>query len=150
MTPTRDTDDRAEARSLLDNLRAALPELERVHAAASDHWGYEDAVYRYYHQSFKVFDVQATTEQIVALLQSLAPERELNRQFLSIVRSGTGKVFSFEDNRNWPAVTRPMLEAFFHARFFLEMAVRYGRELDAPPRELPSGWAALLYLFNLR
>jgi hypothetical protein len=41
------------------------------------------------------------------------------------------------------------LEAFFHARFFLEMAVRHAG-LDAPPQALPSGYAALLYLFGLR
>ena len=43
-----------------------------------------------------------------------------------------------------------MIEAFFHARFFLEMAVKYGKELEFPPQMLPSGWAAFLYLFNLR
>jgi len=30
------------------------------------------------------------------------------------------------------------------------MAVKYGAELDEPPMPLPSGWAALLYLYNLR
>lgn len=45
--------------------------------------------------------------------------------------------------------TRPILEAFFHARFFLEMAVRYA-DLPGPPTSLPSGWAALLYLYELR
>jgi hypothetical protein len=30
------------------------------------------------------------------------------------------------------------------------MAVKYGRELEYPPRVMPSGWAALLYLYNLR
>jgi len=145
-----DIDDREEVRSLLNNLRATLPELERLHQAASDHWGYEDPIYRFYHQSFKVFDVQTTTQQIVVALQSLAPERNLNREFSDIIREGTGKVFSLEDNANWPAVTRPIVEAFFHARFFLEMAIRYGRELEAPPCALPSGWAALLYLYNLR
>jgi hypothetical protein len=29
-------------------------------------------------------------------------------------------------------VTRPIIEAFTHARYFLEMAVKYGAELDAP------------------
>jgi hypothetical protein len=47
-------------------------------------------------------------------------------------------------------VTRPIVEAFFHARFFLEMAVRYGNELDKAPHMLPSGWAALFYLYELR
>ena len=48
------------------------------------------------------------------------------------------------------AVTRPILEAFFHARYFLEMVCKYGRKLKAPPQVLPSGWAAVLYLYQLR
>jgi hypothetical protein len=32
----------------------------------------------------------------------------------------------------------------------LEMAVKYGKELERPPNFLPSGWAALLYLYDLR
>jgi hypothetical protein len=42
------------------------------------------------------------------------------------------------------------LEAFFHARYVLEMAVKYGDDLDEPTNLLPSGWAGLLYLYNLR
>lgn len=64
--------------------------------------------------------------------------------------TGTGKTFRLEDNHRWLEATRPMLEAFFHARFMVEMAVRYGRELDEPPAMMPSGWAALLSLYDLR
>ncbi len=46
--------------------------------------------------------------------------------------------------------TRPFLEAFFHAKFFLEMAVKYGRKLEEVPEMLPSDWAAFLYFYNLR
>lgn len=46
--------------------------------------------------------------------------------------------------------TRPIVEAFFHARFFVEMAVKYGSELTEPPQPMPGGWAALLYLYDLR
>ena len=53
------------------------------------------------------------------------------------------------DQRTW-AAGRPILEAFFHARYMLEMAVKYGKELDRPPNCLPSGWAAFLYLYDLR
>ena len=60
---------------------------------------------------------------------------------------GTGRVFRPDDNKDWLRVTRPIVEAF-HARFFLEMAVRYS-DLEGPPRPLPSGYAALLYLYNL-
>lgn len=41
-------------------------------------------------------------------------------------------------------------EAFFHAKTFLALAVRYAKALDHAPRLLPSGWAAVLYLYNVR
>ena len=62
----------------------------------------------------------------------------------------SGKTFELEHNRRWDEVTRPIIEAFFHARFFLECAARSSRTLRAPPQLLPSDWAALLYLFDLR
>ena len=106
-------------------------------------------MYRFYHQSFKVFALQSETVRIVRVVESLAPDRSLNPWFRLIVEQGTGKSFTQSDNADWPAVTRPILEAFFHARFFLEMAVRYAT-LSAPPSPLPSGYAALLYLYGLR
>jgi hypothetical protein len=42
-----------------------------------------------------------------------------------------------------------MVEAFFHARFMVEVAVKYGRELNQAPPILPSGWA-LLCPYGLR
>jgi hypothetical protein len=69
---------------------------------------------------------------------------------MEIVSEGTGNTFEQEHNKRWLEVTRPMVEAFFHARYFLEMAVRYGKELKAPPLRMPSGWAAFLYLYELR
>jgi len=83
------------------------------------------------------------------LLRELSSECELNSWFLEIVTAGTGKEFRVEDNETWTAVTRPILEAFFHARFFLEMAMRY-HYLENPPQRLPSGYAALLYLYGMR
>jgi hypothetical protein len=46
--------------------------------------------------------------------------------------------------------TRPILEAYQHAKYFLEMAVKYGSQLERPPNLLPSGWAAVLHLYGLR
>lgn len=135
--------------SLLQNLRRDRQELKKLLQGCSDHWGYEDPVYRFYHQSFKVYWLQQQTQSIVDRLQALAPDRPLNPWFVHIVQSGTGKEFRSEDNARWTEATRPILEAFFHARFFLEMAVRYA-DLEAPPQALPSGYAALLYLFGLR
>ena len=63
--------------------------------------------------------------------------------------SGTHLQFEPDHKARWLEVTRPIVEAFFHARYFLEMAVRYG-ELEDPPNPLPSGYAALLCLYGLR
>lgn len=135
--------------SLLLSLRRDQDELQKLLESCGDHWGYEDPIYRFYHQSFKVYGLQEQTRLIVEKLQALAPDLPLNPWFVQIVESGTGKTFKSEDNGRWTEVTRPILEAFFHARFFLEMAVRYA-DLQAPPQPLPSGYAALLYLFGLR
>jgi hypothetical protein len=143
-------DDREPVLALFANLRAALPQLEQLLAECDSHWGFEDPVYRFYHQSFKVYGLQDQTTTIVAALQALAPARALNEWFIQIVRDGTGKKFVSDHNSRWLEVTRPILEAFFHAKFFLEMAVRYGKQLEKPPQYLPSGWAAFLYLYDLR
>ena len=143
-------DDRPGAVALLAAIRAALPGLKELLERCSSHWGYEDPVYRFYHQSFKVYRLQETTTEIVATLHGLAPERPLNEWFMTIVREGTGKEFTREANGAWLSETRGILEAFFHARYFLEMAVRYGKKLKRTPTLLPSGWAAVLYLFELR
>jgi hypothetical protein len=134
---------------LVASLRAQQEALTALMDASSDHWGFEDPVYRFYHQSFKVFWLQQQTGNIVRQLRGLLPGRPLHPWFLQIVRQGTGKEFTTADNEHWTLATRPIVEAFFHARFFLEMAVRYA-SLDSPPRPLPSGYAALLYLYQLR
>jgi hypothetical protein len=90
------------------------------------------------------------TTRIVAALQALLPEAALDERFTPIISEGTGKQFSYEMNARWDATTRPLLEAFFHANYFLKMTIKYGHELNEPPQILPSGWAALLCLFNLR
>jgi hypothetical protein len=134
---------------LLRAIKERAPALRDLLASSSDR-DYEDPIYRFYHHSFKVFNLQPRTEEIVSALRSLLPQRDLNPMFLEIIRQGTGKVFSLDQNAEWPGHTRPILEAFFHARFFLEMAVRYS-ELPKAPTPLPSGWAAaLLCLFGLR
>lgn len=135
--------------TLLANVRLQHEALEALLDESSDHWGFEDPVYRFYHHSFKVFGLQKQTDTIVRSLSGLLPDRSLHPWFLSIVRQGTGKTFATSDNDRWTLVTRPIVEAFFHARFFLEMAVRYAK-LETPPQPLPSGYAALLYLYQLR
>ena len=144
-----DGSERHEEVTLLKNLRLRQGELKALLEESTNHWGFEDPVYRFYHRSFKVYGLQEQTKAIVGTLAGLAPDRSLNPWFVEIVEAGTGKKFQPPDNANWTSVTRPILEAFFHALFFLEMAVRYAY-LDRPPDRLPSGYAALLYLYGLR
>jgi hypothetical protein len=135
---------------LLSNIQQQLPKLEELLTTVESHWGIEDGFYRFYHQSFKVYEVQQMTEDICQALQNLLPSRPMNHWFCKIVGDGTGHTFEISHNRDWLQHTRPILEAFFHAHFFLKMTVKYGQELQSAPKCLPSGWAAVLYLFNLR
>ena len=147
----RRPDDRPVVAALLANLKRDHDALVRLLQQYSGDL-YEDTVYRFYHQSFKVyFSAQGATVQMVEALRQISPTgRALNPWFEEIVAAGTGRTFHIDDNRRWLEVTRPMLEAYFHARYFVEMAARYGDELDVAPSCMPYGWAALLYLSNLR
>lgn len=134
---------------LLERLKQHKTELAEGLKAMSGHWTYEDPFYRYYHGSFKVYHVQDTTQRAIKLLRKLLPERELNSMFEQIINDGTGKVFDIAQNEYWNRHVRPMLEAFAHAKYMIEMALRYA-DLAQPPQSMPSGYAALLYLYNLR
>ena len=104
---------------LLLNIKRDFPELEKLLKKISGHWTYEDMIYRFYHQSHKVYYVQCETLEIVGALTHLAPEGcTLNRQFEEIFKEGTGKAFKMEHNEDWGKHTRPLIEAFFHAKYF--------------------------------
>jgi hypothetical protein len=149
--PLRQLRERLElTNQLLSNIKRHLPKLEELLAQVESHWGIEDGFYRFYHQSFKVYPVQQATEGICGALQNLMPDRPFNQWFDKIVAEGTEVEFEISHNQDRLQHTRPILEAFFHAHFFLKMAVKYGRELQSVPDRMPSGWAAVLYLFDLR
>jgi hypothetical protein len=139
-------------RELEQTLRKSLceksVELNELWKSMNDEWGYEDGIYRFYSQSFKVYHLQDSTVRIVEMLRSLLPGSELNPWFSKVVEEGTGKSFSMSDNSQWPEVTRPIVEAFLHARVFLDLACRYVAGPD--PQPIPSGFAALLCLYQIR
>lgn len=72
--PRHDRDRRAEETALLATLCARQADLQTLVDASSDHWGYEDPIYRFYHQSFKVFALQQQTTAIVHALTELPRE----------------------------------------------------------------------------
>lgn len=84
----------------------------------------------------------------VHFLKKFSEFRACLKYFLK--HRASGKQFEMKHNQQWTSHTRVFLEAFFHAKYFLEMAVKYGKELDTAPNTLPSGWAALLCLYDLR
>lgn len=137
---------------LLANIHKHTTEIEELSADLKEMWSYEDYVYRYYHTSFKVYGLQHQTLEIVELLKKFDPKDvpALNEDFMTIINDGTGKKWKMEDNKNWAKVCRPMVEAFFHAKYMLDMVLKYGAKLEEATNSLPSGWAAVLYLYNIR
>ena len=139
----------AEEVKLLAEIARELPRLKKMWRDIAK-TAYENRVFRFYDQSYKTFQLQEYTKEIVELLRSLAPHRPLHPWFTQIVAEGTEKEFTLAANQRWLETTRPIVEAFLHARYFLEMAIKYGKELKEPPMPMrPHGWAAVLGLFGL-
>lgn len=116
----------------------------------------EDMMYRFYHYSFKVYKLQEITKKIVALLGALDPkeDKRLCSFFAEIVMASLAVgEWKIKHNKEWTKHTRPIVEAFLHAKYFLAMAVKYGnmfKSRKTPPTSLPSGWASLLVLYAIR
>jgi len=139
-----------QSERLLDRIKANLPEIESLYRIFS---GYEeDYVYRFYHQSFKVFSAIEEIKKAKDLFEKIAPDGiTLNEWYSRIADEAIGKSFDWETtNPNWLDETRPILEAFWHSKYFLEQMLHFGTELQKNPQLLPGGWAAVLYLYNLR
>ncbi len=142
---------RRNQQKLLESIKMHLTELKELIKTCGSQCEQELAMNRFYRQSFKVYRIQNSTEKIVEILIKIMPEQKLEDWFMQIISEGTGRAFKIEDNSNWLAVTRPIIEAYFHSRFFLEMAIRYGEEFESVPVEnRPYGWVALLDLYNVR
>ena len=139
-----------QSERLLDRIKINLPEIESLYRIFS---GYEeDYVYRFYHQSFKVFGAIEEIKKAGDLFEKIAPDGiTLNEWYSRIADEAIGKSFDWEKtNPKWLDETRPILEAFWHSKYFLEQMLHSGTELQKSPQLLPGGWAAVLYLYNLR
>lgn len=138
---------------LLDNIKNNLPSLKKLHEHISSEWCAEDYFYRFYHHSYKIYNIQELTKDIINALDKLHPaniELSLNKMFLDICFEGTNKEFTREVNKEWAENTKPLIDAFLHAKYFLELIIKYGEDLEQAPESLPSGWAAILHLYNMR
>ena len=61
---------------MLGRIRERLPKIEELLAEIADHWGEEDGVYRFYHQSFKVFGLQEITRKAFKLIAEIGGETD--------------------------------------------------------------------------
>jgi hypothetical protein len=128
-----------------------VPELEELLARFEDRSGEEDAFYRFYHQSFKVFGLQELTLAGLKLIEEIGGETDPPHPwYCQIVTEGTRYEFELSTNDHWLKSTRPILEAFWHTKYFTQMMIKYAKELETAPQMLPCGWAAVLWLLELR
>ena len=147
----RDGTYEARVNDLLMRIKARLPQLEELLAEIEDRSGEEDRVYRFYHQSFKVFYLQELTLAGFKLIEEIGGETDApHAWYCQIIKEGTAHKFDASTNDNWLKSTRPILEAFWHTKYFAQMMIKYAKELEMAPQAMPSGWAAILWLFELR
>src|SRR5688572_2553392 len=140
----------AQAGRLLVNINEHRADIERLLAVYKKEE--PDLVYRFYHQSYKVFIMVELTRQVVNLFHRLAPDSaKLNDWYALITTEALSKEFDPDKtNSIWLAETLPVLQGYWHSKYFLEQMLVAAEELDEAPEILPSGWAAVLYLYNLR
>ena len=139
-----------QATELLQNIKDQRNSIEAL--LASYKKLEPDLVYRFYHQSFKVFGMVQLIREANKLFSDLAPEAAfLNQWYVKITRTALAKKFEgSETNRHWLEAILPITQAFWHAKYFLEQMLVAADELEEAPQILPSGWAAVLYLYDLR
>lgn len=134
---------------LFNNISSRTEELQQLYNDCKSEYT-AHGFYRFYHGSHKVYSVQNPTLRIVTVFRELMPDHPLNEDFEHIISHGTGLEFSSEVNENWTAITRPILEAYFHAMMFLECMLVSIKDMDIPRRTISEEWGAVLYLYNLR
>jgi hypothetical protein len=144
----REQYDRQQA--LFERVVASHSRLKELESKANREFGAPDLFYRFYHHSFKAYRIQEFTKEMTLLFQEIAEGRELNKWFLKIVKEGTGRSFDLSHNDDWLGHVRPQFEAYFHARMFLDQMIWCAENMGKAEMLLPSQWAAVLYLFNLR
>jgi hypothetical protein len=151
-TDERTAPDREPHQRLLDALRQHRDTLAELLDTVSDQSeDGEDLLYRFWHQSLKVYRLQELTVAIHDALAAAAPDgAPLDDRYRQIVAEGTGHHFTLDANDRWLSATRPIVEAYLHSVHLLRLAVRYATELERAPQMLPSGWATLLHLYSIR
>ena len=121
---------RERINALFFRIKARLPELEEVAGTLEE--AEEDGVYRFYHGSNKVFFLQDPVKAAFTLIKEIGSEDDPPHfEYARIVEAGTAHDFQGDrTNANWEAETKPILEAFWHTKYFINMMVKYAKELE--------------------
>ena len=140
---------RERINALFFSIKSRLTELEVLARDLEE--AEEDGVYRFYHGSNKVFFLQSPVKAAFSLIKEIGGEDDPpNFEYARIVEAGTAHQFSETTNGNWEAGITPILDAFWHTKYFINMMVKYANELEAVESPLQPGMATVLYLFELR
>lgn len=138
---------------LLERLRQRLPHMHALELqSGTDSPDTEDLLYRFWHQSMKVYALQEHTLAIWRELEkSSLPGLGLDPWYLAILDDGTGLSSRPEDNADWLKATRPVVEAYLQSAYLLQLVIRYASTYhEAPGGYYESGWAAILHLYRMR
>lgn len=140
----------SEDSHLFERVKRALPKLKQLQGEAEQMFGAPDAFYRFYYQSFKAYRIQNFTIDCTKLFRELGDDSPLNPWYETIIKEGTNKEFDLEHNDNWLVHVRPLFEAYFHAKMFLDMMIWCAENMMCVPHIIPSQWAAILCLYKQR
>jgi hypothetical protein len=115
--------------ALFLRIKSRLPELEVLARDLEE--AEEDGVYRFYHGSNQVFFLQEPVREAFTLIKEIGREDDPpNFEYARIVETGTAHKFGATTNENWDVETKPILEAFWRTKYFLNMMVKYARDTN--------------------
>lgn len=137
---------------LLQNVHNSLPTLYEMVSNITREWNSTDSLYRFYHHSFKMYNIQTATLAIVTALKTLDPKETpyFDESFEKLIADGTGREWERWHNKCWNQFGNAMFLAYFHAEAVLLSLLRSAETLDHSPIMLPSPWALCLEVFCLR
>ncbi len=144
-------DNKIKEQKLRENIMNNLRTLKELQTLIDDEDVYETKLYKFYNYSYKVYHLQEYTLSIVETLKKLLDEPLHKKNFMRQIELGTGKEFVPGHKVEWFKETVHITNAFLHAKYMLDMILKYGATGDdgrAP--NFAYGWAAVLCLYNIR
>lgn len=136
-------------KELLRNIKAGLRNLESLIQEVKI--AEENCVYQVYSKDSDTSLIKESTDEIVRELKRISPydNNHFCDRFANIIKDGVDT--PYQPNTEKPQQEYPIFAAHFHARHFLEIAIKFGKMLEEPPAQnIPPGWAALLELYHIK